>query len=400
MSGGSPLKTLDVVGIRHRYCNPIGDTIDRLILGSAVTGAKFTPRNHRPTRDAVIDAAASGLMIQHKMSDVVDEAKRLADMGARYWHYHARNPDTNEQTTDNAIYQHASQAVQDYDDSVAISFGASRNGGEVKSAIQEGGEWERVSQAALPLHMGGAHFVTTQAAVELQVIIDLERRLGRLSRHFVSSSEFDEAVDRYTPSQKVSEAALDTYSTSNGANYGSTSPATQMEVLSRSIAERNRLYLPHEIEWVQLDLSYAATRFSIQHPDIALGSSGQLNITLLFGFSPAFPFPTTYGEFLEAVNLAKSLEFDSNGIRRRHVTISVGAAVIPQHLDRYCVPHGYRSGRRQAPWPPTANRPLRLPARFASGHHSIGTGRHALSLRSPRRDLPRRQHSAARRRDG
>lgn len=265
--------------------------MNQMILGSAVTGAKFTPRNHRPSRDPVIDAAASGLTIKHRLADVTEEAKRLADLGCRYWHYHARNPDTNEQTTSNETYQAASTAVQGYDDSVLVSFGASRNGVEVKDAIRSGGEWERVSQAALPLHLGGAHFVTTQAAVELQVIIDLERQYGPICREFVGTKEFSALVNSYVPSQKISDASLDTFSTANGSNYGSTSPATQLAVLGRGIGERNRLYLPHEIEWVQLDRSYAATRFSIDRPDIGLGSSGQLNITLLFGFSPAFPLP-------------------------------------------------------------------------------------------------------------
>lgn len=246
-----------------------------VIIGSAVTGAKFTPRNHRPTRSATIDAAASGVMIKHRLRDVVDESKRLSDLGCRYWHYHARNPETNEQTTDNQMYRMVSTAVQNYDNSVVISFAASRNGDEVKQSIKERGEWERVSQAALPLHLGGAHFVTTQAAVELQIIIDLERQFGKLTRELVRSPEFDALVRRYVPSDRVVDAALATYSTTNGSNYGSTSPVTQLAVLERSIHERNRLYLPHEIEWVQLDRSYAATRFSIVHPDIALGSTGR-----------------------------------------------------------------------------------------------------------------------------
>lgn len=309
-----------------------------MIVGSAVTGAKFTPFNHRPSHDSVMDAAASGMTIKHRLADVTDEAKRLADFGCRYWHYHARNPQTNEQTTSNKVYQWVSSAVQDYDDSMVISFGASRNGSEVKDAIKEHGEWERVSQAALPLHMGGAHFVTTQAAVELQIILDLERQYGPLGREFVSSAGFGEIVEDYLPSHQTSIASLETFSTANGSNYGSTSPATQLAVLSRGISERNRLYLPHEIEWVQLDRSYATTRFSMERSDIALGSSGQLNITLLFGFSPAFPFPHTFGEFLEAVDLAKSLEYDQHGQKQRHVTVSVGAAMIPQHTAKHCTP--------------------------------------------------------------
>ena len=312
--------------------------MDRMILGSAVTGAKFTPRNPQPSRDPVIDAAASGMTIKHRLTDVTDEAKRLADLGCRYWHYHARNPKTNEQTTSNSIYQSVSNSVQEYDDAVVISFGASRNGPEVKEAIRHLGEWERVSQAALPLHMGGAHFVTTQAAVELQVIIDLERQHGPLNRDFACSAEFSELAKSYVPTQKEVDASLVAFSTANGANYGSTSPATQLAVFSRGISERNRLHLPHEIEWVQLERSYLATRFCIERPDSALGSSGQLNITLLFGFSPTLPFPHTYAEFLDAVNLAKSLEYDHKGYKCRHVTVSVGAAVIPQHASRHCVP--------------------------------------------------------------
>lgn len=38
------------------------------------------------------------------------------------------------------------------------------------------------------------------------------------------------------------------------------------------------------------------------------------------------------------MNLAKTLEFDHDGQKRRHVTISVGAAVIPQHAAKHCVP--------------------------------------------------------------
>lgn len=309
-----------------------------MIVGTAVTGAKFTPRNHRRTRSPLLDAAASGATIKHRLTDVVEEAKALSDLGARYWHFHARNPRTNEQSTDNRIYQHVSTALQEYDNSVAISFGASRNGEEVKESIRTQGEWERVSQSALPLHLGGAHFVTTQAAVELQIVMDLERQNGRLTRDFVSSPSFSEVVRAYVPSVRVQPATIEVFSTTHGSSYGSTSAATQLATLRESIRARNHLYLPHEIEWVQRDRSYAATRFSILDPKTGLGSSGQLNVTLLFGFSPDLPFPKTFDEFLDVVMLAKSLEeVGPNNIKLR-VSISVGAAVIPQRLAEVCVP--------------------------------------------------------------
>ncbi|MBN6777175.1 hypothetical protein JRG19_01245 [Pseudoclavibacter alba] len=303
-----------------------------------MTGAKFTPRNHRATRHPVLDATASGVLIKHHTEDVLDEAKRLSDTGCRYWHFHARNPMTNEQTTSNSIYQAARRGVQAYDPSMIMSFGASRNGAEVKHSIQHFGEWERISQVSLPLHLGGAHFVTTQAAVELQVILDLEQQVGPLPRSYVDSQDFSNDISCYTPSPRARNASLDTFSIANGSNYGSTSPEVQFKILSRAIQERNRLHLPHEVEWVQLGRSYAATRFSVEHPEIRLGNSGQISITLLFGFSPLFPFPHRYEDFVDVVSLAESLEFDPAGRRCRNVTVVVGAAVIAQHALQRCVP--------------------------------------------------------------
>lgn len=126
-----------------------GTSLSTLILVAAVTGAKFTPRNHRATRHPVLDAATSGVLIKHRAEDVLDEARRLSDIGCRYWHFHARNPMTNEQTTSNSIYQATSRGVQAYGPSMIMSFGASRNGAEVKHSIQQFGEWERIGVAPL-----------------------------------------------------------------------------------------------------------------------------------------------------------------------------------------------------------------------------------------------------------
>ncbi|MBE1043447.1 hypothetical protein IH768_28280, partial [Escherichia coli] len=48
-------------------------------------------------------------------------------------------------------------------------------------------EWERVSHCAIPLHLGGAHFVTIQAAIELQVICELEKQRRKLDLDYASS---------------------------------------------------------------------------------------------------------------------------------------------------------------------------------------------------------------------
>ncbi|MFJ9697297.1 hypothetical protein [Kitasatospora sp. NPDC101183] len=221
-----------------------------------------------------------------------------------------------------------------------ISFGASRNGPEVRESIQRFGEWERISQSSLPLHLGGAHFVTVQAAVELQLMHEVERQYGDLSPDLVDNERFLKIIDGYLPSDRLTKTVLETYSTSNGADYGRTSPLIQFEVYRSAVRARQRLGLFHEVEWVQFPRSYAMTRYAVEHPRIRLGGSGQLNITLLFGFSPRLPFPETYAEFKQVVDAARKLEYDlaEPRVKRRHVTVTVGAAVLPEQAGRHVAP--------------------------------------------------------------
>lgn len=308
-----------------------------VILGSAVTGAKFTPLNHRETGDPVMDRICRGEDISVSERDLAQEARALYNLGCRYFHYHARNFETREQTTENRVYARVSRLVRSICPDMLVSFGASRNGSEVIQNISRYGEWERVSQAAIPLQEGGAHFVTIQAAIELQVICDLERKLGhRIEADYVENPAFLEAVRTYTPSAHVESMALETNSTAHGGNYGASSPAAQIEVYSRAIKARNDASLLHEVEWVQFDRSFAMTKMAIERPEIGLGGSGHFNVTLLFGFSPRLPFPATYEEFKRVVAAAKNLERDLvTGEKQRTVTISAGAAVLPQHAAQH-----------------------------------------------------------------
>ncbi|WP_434559743.1 3-keto-5-aminohexanoate cleavage protein [Pseudomonas sp. R1-6] len=194
-----------------------------LILGCASTGAKFTPRNHYLTGDQLLDSICTGMTIKGGQDAIVNEAIELYDLGCRYYHYHARNPITQEQTTDNDIYQAVSRNVQRSCKDILLSFGASRNGKEVQENIRAFGEWERVSQCALPLHFGGAHFVTIQAAIELQIICELEKKTQKLDFEYMYSSAFLDDIKKYVPSARVVQATMETNSTSKGADYGSTS---------------------------------------------------------------------------------------------------------------------------------------------------------------------------------
>lgn len=309
-----------------------------LILGAAVTGAKFTPTNHAPTGNPLVDLVSTGETIKSDIDALAAEASSLFEIGVRYYHYHARNPKTHEQTTSNSIYSQVSLEIQDRLPGMFLSFGASRNGPEVRQSILENGEWERVSQSALPLHMGGAHFVTKQAAVELQIIMDLKRQGVDISAQAVQTQSFLEALQEYEPSTDSYAAKIELNSTTRGGNYGSTAANIQLETYGRAVESRRKLGLLHEVEWVQLDRSSALTKFAIEHPAIRLGSEGQLNITLIYGFSPKFPFPECYEDFRHAIDRAKSLEYDNEGNRVRRITISVGAAVIPQQVEDHIRP--------------------------------------------------------------
>jgi len=307
------------------------------VLGSAVTGAKFTPMNHRETANPLMDRICRGDDVPISEEEIEREAQSLYRLGCRYFHYHARNFKTREQTTDSRVYSRIGSLLRAWLPDMLVSFGASRNGSEVMESIATNGEWERVSQAALGLEQGGAHFVTTQAAIELQIICELERRLGRpLDPEFVLGKGFLDLLHSYIPSEEVDRMDLETNSTAGGGNYGSTSPAVQYRVLARAIAARDACGLLHEVEWVQFARSLAMTRMAVEQPDIGLGGNGRLNITILFGFSPRLPFPETYADFKQVVAAAKSLELDlATGQRRRTVTVSVGAAVLPQHAARH-----------------------------------------------------------------
>lgn len=311
-----------------------------IILGCASTGAKFTPRNHRSTGDTLLDEISTGTTIKTSPLVLQAEANALYAMGCRYYHYHARNPVTREQTTSNDIYGSVSSLVQRRCKEMLISFGASRNGPEVRESIQRYGEWERLSQCSIPLHLGGAHFVTLQAAVELQLMVEIERQYGDLGLDLIDSGSFSKIIADYQPSDRLATANLNTYSTSDGANYGRTSPLIQFQVYRSGIQARQRLGLLHEVEWVQFPRSYAMTRYAVEHPDLRLGGTGQLNITILFGFSPKLPFPKTYAEFRHVVEHARKLEYDlaEPGVKKRQVTITVGAAVLPEQVREHHIP--------------------------------------------------------------
>jgi hypothetical protein len=323
----------------------------RLILGCALTGAKFTPRNHYPTEDATFDTICRGDRIPIAFDEVERETQALYQGGCRYLHIHARNPVTHEQSCDNSIYVAYNQRLAPTFPDLILSYGASRNGIEIDEAIRRNGEWARVSQAALSVEEGGAHFVTIQAAVELQIVKDLERRGYLRIEDKTGQFEWLKPMRDYTPSREIEDVSIPVYSTVGGKNYGASSAWIQYCSLSDAVRSRCDLGLPQEVEWVQFARSHVMTRVACTAMKPGLLATGRLNVTLLFGFSPKMPFPLTYCEFQRVVTAARSLESVDVGDTPVRLSISVGAAVLPQHAKRHMAPLdvGAHAGRIVSP---------------------------------------------------
>lgn len=181
--------------------------------------------------------------------------------------------------------------------------------------------------------------MTIQAAIELQVICELEKQRRKLDLDYASSPAFLADLRDYQPSTALERPSCRPTPPARAPTTGVTSPMTSSGLPQRHQA-RQKLGLFHEVEWVQHVRSYAMTRFAVEHPRLRLGGSGQLNVILLFGFSPRLPFPETYQQFRAVIESAKSLEYDIGepGVRKRKVSITVGAAVMPQHAAQHFRP--------------------------------------------------------------
>jgi len=314
-----------------------------LILGNARTGAKFTPYNHAETGDRMLDAISRGDTIRCSAEQIGNELQRLYGFGVRYVHEHARSEVTREQTCALERYREFGRMCDRFCPDTIVSFGASRNGPEIDAAVAAEGEWARIAHAALPLVDGGAHFVTAQAAVELQIVRDMERK--RFVTIDDASADFRILKDlhAYEPSCETEAIDLSVYSTARGRNYGSSSAAVQLATLRRTIDERQRLNLPFEVEWVQTARSSMLTWYLANVLEPGLRSIGRLNITVLFGFSPRLPFPRDYSAFKAVIDKARAVaEAEPSGGDRRipplKVSVACGAAVLPQHAAQHVRP--------------------------------------------------------------
>lgn len=111
----------------HHHGVPVGEP-KQLILGTALTGAKFTPGNHRAQGDAVLDAILQGKLMPIQMEEIEREVDALVRDSVRYVHWHARHPATREQSADPKLYRAFGLATRERHPGLALSCGASRNG--------------------------------------------------------------------------------------------------------------------------------------------------------------------------------------------------------------------------------------------------------------------------------
>lgn len=306
-----------------------------IILGCCSTGAKYTPRNHKLKGDRIIDAISTGDLIHVSNDKIREEISNLHDLGCRYYHIHARNPSTKEQCCVDDIYAEYGRITTDACKDMLLSYGASRNGLEIIDSIRSDGEWSRISHVSLPLERGGAHFITAQAAVELQIVCDLERQGYVEFDHVNGTFTVLKPLDDYIPDDRSRPVKLEVNSTDNGSNYGQSSARIQYDVMQQTIRERIRLGLPFEVEWVQNARSCFLTWFLVNHFPISIVETRRLNITLLFGFSPRLPVPENYAAFKRIVDQAKNVAREHPKGDELRVSVTVGAAVIPQHAALY-----------------------------------------------------------------
>ncbi|MGY9049464.1 hypothetical protein P775_12550 [Puniceibacterium antarcticum] len=327
----------------------------QLMLGVAMTGAKFTPANHPDRGDPINDLISRGDLVPTSMEDLAAEMKAVHDMGVRYIHVHARNPLTREQTADPDIYRAIGRIAQQVAPGSLLSFGGSRNGREIHAAIERGGERARIAHAAMPLADGGADFVTAQAAIELQVCTDFERQGYVALDHTSGTVSVLKPLATYRPSAVAETVDLGVFSTAGGSSYGDSPATEQMNTLRWVIAQREKLVLPMEVEWVQRLRSRVLTDYLVN-----VLESGRkirrLNITVLFGFSEPLPFPSSYPEFRAVVAEARSIGEARAAICNAEippldVTVAVGAAILPHHGARHLreIDVGPQTGRLAGP---------------------------------------------------
>jgi hypothetical protein len=311
----------------------------RIIAGIALTGNKYTPNNYKVTDNIINNTIFRGELVPCSVEEVIDQSKQLLELGILYNHIHARNPETREQFTNIQWYKDCSRGIQKNCPNMLISFGGSRNGNEVIDAVAKFGEFERLKHTSLKLIEGGSHFSTLHAAIELQIIVDMENK-GFITFDSNNKPVFQKPLQEYTPEIKLEKLDFGINTTEGGSNYGESSPNLQFEYIKKAVSERNKAGLLHEVEWAQKNRSFALTKFCCDHPEIKLGGqNNRINIAILFGLSPKLPFPQTYKEFKSVIDLAKSLEIDEiTGEKIRTINITVGASVMPQHLKKNTLP--------------------------------------------------------------
>ncbi|MEO1343669.1 MAG: hypothetical protein AAFV74_05905 [Pseudomonadota bacterium] len=106
----------------------------------------------------------------------------------------------------------------------------------------------RTRHAGLSIADGGAEFVPSQAAIELQIVTDLERQGFVQIDHASGDWKLLRDLKEYVPSGCIEGAKLEVHSTTGGGNYGASSASVQMDTLNWSIARRRELGLPFEVE--------------------------------------------------------------------------------------------------------------------------------------------------------
>ena len=237
-----------------------------IIIGCAFTGARF----NISASDSAVRAKYMPLSPQQNIA----EAIQVYQLGARYMHFHARNPNTGEQFADSRWYQEVCQGMRQHLPMAVISFGSSRHGREVLQAIQDRGEIARsCGLEAKP------DYFTNFAAVEIAMFDSRDNR---------------DLSDNLHP--------------------------RNIQQHYRTVVHRmNELLVCQEVEITTYPKSLAALEKIKDNPN--LGLLYPLNMVILLGFSSLLPISKqAYDEVVER---------SSKLLEGRVGTITIGSVIRP-----------------------------------------------------------------------
>ena len=99
---------------------------NKIVLATALTGARYSPWLLKDTKDVALDPKFYAQHMPITPEQVTQDVRGSYTYGARFFHVHARNPQTGAQWANLDWYDKVAQGIREIDPNVVISFPTSR----------------------------------------------------------------------------------------------------------------------------------------------------------------------------------------------------------------------------------------------------------------------------------